>query len=294
MIVINFIYDMNIREFQYIVEIAKQRNFTKASKAVYVSQSTLSMQVKKMEEYLGVKIFERDNANVMVTKIGEKIIAKAKDILAEVDEIKEMAKNAQDELGGELRIGAFPTLAPYYFPKIASKISAKFPKLKLFLVEEKTEKLIEMLDNGEIDCAFLAEPIFENDFLKMKIFEEDFVLAAATQNKLAKKRKIARKDLSNLSLMLLEDGHCLRSQALEVCELTGAKEDDNYRASSLETLRQMVRLNAGVTLMPEIAAVKDRKVAYVKISDAPKRKIALFWRKNYYRQKFMKNLVEIL
>ncbi len=285
---------MNIRDLKYVVEVAKYRHFTKAAKACFVSQSALSIQVKKFEDSLGVKIFERDNNEFLITPVGEKIVEISRNILQEIELMKNVAKSSQDEFSGDFKIGAFATLAPYYFPKIAGEIAKKFKNLKLFLVEEKTEKLIEMLKNGEIDAAFLADPIDGQNFSKKEIFEEKFLLAVSKENEFAKRKRVEFSELEGLEIMLLEEGHCLRNQALQICKIAGISQSKNYQASSLETLREMVKINAGITIMPEIAAVKSNKISYLNIQNSPKRKISLFWRQDYYRKNLIKKLAEIL
>jgi LysR family hydrogen peroxide-inducible transcriptional activator len=270
---------MNIRDLKYLVQLAKHQHFTKAAEESFVSQSALSMQIKKLEEELGVQIFERSKRNFVVTKIGEKIIERAEVILFEVEEIKNLAKNSKNIFASEVTIGAFPTLAPYFFPKIIGKIHKKFPQLKIFLTEEKSEILLNKLKQGKLDTAMLAGPILDDDLEKIKIFEEDFLLATPKKHHLAKYKKLPITKLSNESLLLLEDGHCMRSQALEVCSFVGAFERDEFRATSLETLRQMVEIGGGITLIPEIATKKSAKICYVKITPAPKREVFLCFRK---------------
>jgi LysR family transcriptional regulator, hydrogen peroxide-inducible genes activator len=285
---------MNLRDLKYLVSVAKEQHFARAAKSSFVSQPTLSMQIKKLEDELGVQIFERSQKSFLVTKVGKEILAKAEIILREAEEIKNIARNSKDPFSGELRIGAFPTLASYFFPKILGKISKKLPKLKLFLVEEKTEVLLQKLQEGEIDAAFIALPIEARDFQVEEIFSEPFLLAVPKNHALAKNKKIQAKNLKNQKLMLLEDGHCMRSQALEVCDIVGAFEQQDFKASSLETLRQMVEIGVGITLMPEIAIRKDDKIAYLEISNAPKRTIGLVWRKSSARELLMREFIKLI
>lgn len=285
---------MNLRDLKYITSLAREQHFAKAAEKSFVSQPALSMQIKKLEDELGVKIFERSNKSFLITKVGEEIIKKAEIILREAEEIKNLAKNSKDPFAGELRIGGFATLASYFFPQAIKKISKEFPNLKLLLIEEKTDELIKKLQSGEIDCALLAMPILAVDLEVKKIFEEDFLLAVPTNHELAKKKKIQRKELSGRSLMLLEDGHCLRAQALEVCSTIGAFEQQDFKATSLETLRQMVIAGSGITLMPRIAAQKGDKIAYVEIANAPTRVVGLYFRKSSVRKDLMKELAKIL
>ena len=284
---------MNLRDLKYLVAVAKEQHFARAAEKSFVSQPTLSMQIKKLEDELGVQIFERSQKNFLVTKVGKEIIKKAEVILREAEEIKNIAQNSKDPFSGELRIGAFPTLASYFFPKVIGKISKKFPQLKLLLIEEKTEELLRKLQNGEIDAAFIAMPVLNETLLSQKIFEEDFLLAVPSNHALAKKKKIESKDLKGQSLMLLEEGHCLRNQALEACSMLGAFEQQDFRASSLETLRQMVISGAGITLMPKIAVRTEDKISYIKIDHAPKRTIGLYWRKSSTRKSLIEEIIKI-
>ena len=189
---------MNIRDLKYLIAVAKEQHFARAAEKSFVSQPTLSMQIKKLEDELGVQIFERSQKNFLITKVGAEIIKKAEIILREAEEIKNIAKNSLDPMSGELRIGAFPTLAAYFFPKIIKKISKEFRKLKLLLVEEKTETLLGKLKSGEIDAAFIAMPCQDDGLENKKIFSEEFLLAVSQKHQLAKKKNIQTKDLKGL------------------------------------------------------------------------------------------------
>ena len=274
---------MNLRDLKYLVSVAQERHFGRAAEKSFVSQPTLSMQIKKMEDELGVQIFERSIKNFVITKPGQEIIKKAKIILREAEEIKNIAKNSKDPFSGELRIGAFPTLASYFFPQVVGKISKKFPQLKLLLIEEKTDELLHRLKNGE-----------DESLESQKIFSEEFLLAVPQKHALSEKKKVQIKDLQGKTLMLLEDGHCMRDQALEACALLGAFEQQDFKASSLETLRQMVIMGVGITLMPKIAVRKEDKISYVEITQAPKRTIGLVWRKSSARKNLMKEVGKIV
>jgi LysR family hydrogen peroxide-inducible transcriptional activator len=284
---------MNLRDLKYLIAVAKEQHFARAAEKSFVSQPTLSMQIKKLEDELGVQIFERSQKNFLVTKVGKEIIKKAEIILQEAEEIKNIAKNSKDPFSGELRIGAFPTLASYFFPKVVGKISKKFPQLKLLLIEEKTDELLRKLKSGELDAAFIALPLNDESLESQKIFSEEFLLAVPQKHALAKKKKVRIKDLKGKVLMLLEDGHCMRDQALEACSMLGAFEQQDFKASSLETLRQMVINGAGITLIPKIAARKEDKISYVEIVHAPKRTIGLLWRKSSARKELMKEIGKI-
>lgn len=285
---------MNIRDLEYIVAVSKEESFTKAAQKSFISQPTLSMQIDKLETNLGVELFERSRGNFLITDAGEEIINKAQIILREVDEIKKIAKKYSNPLEGEIKIGAFPTLAPYLFPKISNNIHKNFKKLQIFLIEEKTEILINKLSKGEIDLAILSSPIEDNSLENIPLFKEEFLLAVAKNNKLAKKKKITAKDLLGEKIMLLDEGHCLRNQALEICAVTGAIENQNFRASSLETLIEMVKINHAITLVPQISAKKHKHISYLKISKAPTRQIALYYRKTASNKILFEQIAQII
>lgn len=281
---------MNIRDLEYIVETANHKSFSKAASYLYVSQPALSMQIKKFEDYHNIIIFERSPHNFIITETGKKIIEIARNLILESRKIKEISKLSQDKYGGDLKIAAFPTLAPYFFLKSIPLITKNFNKLKLFLIEEKTHNIIEELKSGNIDIAFLAEHSYGKEFKSKKVFTEEFLLAVNINHPLAKKKIIKRNDIEGSSLMLLEEGHCLRNQALEVCDIIGAHENSDFRASSLETLRQMVAIDAGITLIPEIAAISNKNIRYLKIKDGATRTISLVYRKDYYREELVRNI----
>ncbi len=288
---------MNLRDLKYLVAVADLKHFSKASIKSNVSQPTLTMQIKKMEDELGVKIFERSNKQVMLTDVGAEIISKARDICREVEEIKQIATSYKNPEETSLIIGAFPTLAPYFLPKAVEKIHQQFAKLKLFLIEEKTDQLIEKLTNGEIDCAFLARGSkFDNDskLRSITIFTEEFLLALPKNHQLADNKIIDYGHLKDNELLLLDDGHCLRNQALEFCSTIDLHEQQNFKATSLETLRQMVICNSGITLMPEIAVNSYDKIAYRRINNPPKRTIALFFRNGSFKKIILEKIANIL
>jgi LysR family hydrogen peroxide-inducible transcriptional activator len=284
---------MNLRDLKYIVEVAREKNFARASAKVFVSQPALSMQIKKLEETLGVEIFERDKQNFLITPVGAEIIKKAEIILQESEEIKMIAKNSKDPHKGEIRIGAFPTVASYFLPNFIKNIHKKFPHLKIFLIEAKSEELITKLRSGEIDCCLLAMPIKDDNLIGEKIFSEKFLLATPKGHPFSKKSKIQIKELKKQELMLLEDGHCMRDQALEICSMVKAFENQDFKATSLETLRQMVANGTGITLMPEIAVRNDDKISYVKIFNAPFRTIGMHYRKSSVQKNLIKEIIKL-
>ena len=276
---------MNIRDLQYLVMVADLGHFGKAAAQCHVSQPTLSMQIKKMEDQLGTALIERTNKSVMITPAGEQVVAHARRVLAEVEAIKQLTRAAADPLAGDFRLGIFPTLAPYLLPRLVPQIRQHFPNINLLLVEEKTERLITLLDNGGIDAAILAMPVDHDHFDHVGLFSEPFTLAVSREHPLAKRKTVALDDLHALNILLLDEGHCLRDQALQVCQSIGVGEAKNFRATSLETLRHMVAGSDAVTLMPELATrPEDAHVRYIPFAKlGPSRNIGLFWRKTSAR-----------
>ncbi|HSC76164.1 MAG TPA: LysR substrate-binding domain-containing protein [Pseudomonadales bacterium] len=287
---------MNLRDLQYLIAVADLRNFSQAASQCCVSQPTLSNQIRKLEETLGVVVFERNNKRVMPTETGEQIIALARRVLHEVDAMHDVAQSAQDPLAGKFRLGAFPTLSTYIFPSLVPKITAALPQLRLVLVEEKTQTLLDRLKRGELDAALLALPLHDDQLCVKALFDDAFFLAVPPQHALAKKTAIEQSDLNNSKLLLLEEGHCLRDQALEVCHRVGMEEEQDFRATSLETLRQMVRAGSGMTFMPQIAIRADETgICYVPFKKpAPYRTIGLVWRKTSARTAVIEKLLAML
>ena len=287
---------MNLRDLQYLVAVADLRSFIQAADHCFVSQPTLSTQIKKMEDVLGIQIFERTNKKVIPTELGEKIIASARRILIEADTIETLAANAQDHLSGNFRLGAFPTLATYIFPGLVPKIKQALPKLRLILIEEKTDVLVAQLRQGQLDAALLALPVY-GDYLESRtLFEDEFYLAVAADHPLAKRQTIRQSYLFQVQLLLLDEGHCLRGQALHICQINRADEQQDVRATGLETLRQMVKAGTGITLMPKIAVREPEEgIRYIPFEDPiPKRTIGLFWRKTSARNELFERIAVLI
>ncbi|MFZ4540832.1 MAG: LysR substrate-binding domain-containing protein [Rickettsiales bacterium] len=271
---------MNLRDLQYLVAVADHLHFGRAAKAVHVSQPTLSMQLKKLEGTLGVQLFERTNKQVMLTAIGADITARARRVLHEIAQLTLAAKAARDPDAGTLRLGIFPTLAPYLLPSLMPQLTQHFPRLTLQLVEERTPELVAQLEAGALDAALLAMPVASEHLSHAALFEEPFLLAVSQRHTLARRKTVSIADMQGQSVLLLEDGHCLREQALEVCHLAGIAESASFRATSLETLRHMVAASNAVTLMPKLATREnDTGLRYIPFkSAAPSRAIGLYWR----------------
>jgi len=288
---------MNIRALQYLVTLAETRHFSRAAERCHVSQPTLSTQIRKLEETLDVQLVERHPRQVMLTPVGEEIVARARIILAETDAIRATAMRARDPHSGTVRIGIFPTLAPYLLPHVVPQIRRAFPRLTLRLFEEKTGDVLAMLAEGRLDAGLLALPVGDDSLEQRVLFEEPFVLAMPENHPLNAQREITLEHLEDQELLLLEDGHCLRDQALEVCQLAGAHERLDFHATSMETLRQMVAANTGITLMPTLAvkppvAHTENVVIRPFRAPGPKRTIAMVWRKSSALSAFLEELAD--
>ena len=245
---------MTLQDLRYVVTLAATRNFARAAEACFVSQPTLSTQIKKLEDELGLVLFERTNKRVMPTSAGVELIAQARVVLEEAEKLRQMAQQALDPMAGPLRLGVIPTLGPYLLPHLVPQLRANYPRLSLYLREDLTGNLIERLRTGSLDAILLALPIQTDGLELIELFREPFVMALPKDSPLAGKSEVMETDLMGVSLLLLEDGHCLRDQALAVCGLPQPRGTEDFRASSLETLRQMVAAGVGCTLLPALAA----------------------------------------
>jgi len=276
---------MNLRALKYFVKLSELKHFSRAAEACFVSQPTLSTQIRKLEEELGVQLVERAPRKVQLTPVGEEIALRARHVLRDIEQIEATARRSKDPETGTLRLGLFPTLAPYLLPHVVPAIRARFPRLRLELAEEKTANLLHLLEDGELDAALLALPVNDERLASIQLFEEPFLLALPESHPLTQQKVIDHEDLVGADLLLLEDGHCLRDQALEVCTLAGARERVDFHATSMETLRQMVAAEVGITLMPALAVgppiAPTGNLALRPFRDpAPFRTIALFWRRS--------------
>jgi len=267
--------DLSIRQLQYVVAIADTLGFHRAAERCGVSQPTLSSQVQKLEEVLGVRVFERDKRRVLVTAAGEPLIEHARKVLLELDDLLRTAAEA-------IRIGVIPTVAPYLLPFITPAVATRWPRLRLALVEEKTDELLAALRGGELDAGLLALVDGMEDLEHAVVLDDPFVAAVPRTHLLAKKKTVSLDDLEDEPVLLLEDGHCLRTQALALCQRAGATETD-LRATSLATLVQMVSSGAGVTLLPSIAVDVENRRGQLAVKPLEKpahgRTICLAWRK---------------
>ena len=289
---------MNLRDLKYLVALAEHRHFGKAAAACFVSQPTLSTQIRKLEEELGLPLVERAPRKVMLTPAGLDAAARARVIVAEVEQMKEAARRSRDPEAGAVRLGIFPTLGPYLLPHVIPRIRERFPQLELLLVEEKSDVLLARLREGKLDAALLALPVLDDQLHTEFLFEEPFLLAVSAQHPLANRRQLDVQELSAQRLLLLEDGHCLRDQALEVCRLFGANEKSEFRATSLETLRQMVAADVGITLMPTLSVKppvpRSENIRLLDLvgDNPPSRRIAMAWRRSSAMNGFLEQLAD--
>lgn len=283
---------MNLRDLKYFASVAKHRHFGKAADECCITQPTLSAQIKKLEHTLGVELFVRTKRSVTLTDTGEEILACAIKILTEESKIKDIALACQNPLLSPLKIGAFPTLGPYLFPKLIAFLKSTEPGVQLVIMEEKSDVLIEKLLLRELDFAFLALPISCKELDSCFLFADPFLCAVHTSNVLANNMSIDIDKLCTENILLLQDGHCLRNQVINLCNMPQTKEPIDYAASSLETLRQMVIANSGITLIPKIASQKTTDpIKYIPFNSGKiKRDIGLVYRKNpsknYFIDKF--------
>jgi len=280
--------DLKLKDLRYLVAVADTRHFGRAAERCFVSQPTLSTQLKKLEDYLGVQLIERQPKRVALTAAGEEIVARARRILEASDEVVTLARAHRDPLAGALRIALLPTIGPYLLPRVAREIRKALPRLDLRLYEYPTAAMLARLRAGEIDLGILALPVDLDGLEALELYDEPFMVAVPATHPLAKRSTIRVQDLADETLLLLEDGHCLRDQALAVCSQVGMHEKQDFRATSLETLRQMVATGAGVTLLPELAthgAYRHARGVVVRpfASPAPLRKIGAVWRKSSAR-----------
>ncbi len=279
---------LKLKDLRYLVALADTRHFGRAAARCFVSQPTLSAQLSKLERYLGADLVERQPRRVALTEMGEQVVARARRILQESEEIVAVARRDRDPLSGKLKVALIPTIGPYLLPGIAPAIRRALPRLQMLLYEFRTAPLLDKLRSGEIDLGILALPV-DLDGLEMReLFEEPFMVALPSRHRLAARRSIGTSDLKGETLLLLEDGHCLRDQALEVCSRIDVRESHDFRATSLETLRQMVAAGLGVTLLPEMAVHSPfgnpRTLATRPFArPAPVRRIGAVWRKSSTR-----------
>lgn len=288
---------MTITQLEYIVAVDTYRSFVAAANKCYVTQPTLSMQVQKLEDTLGVKIFDRSKQPVVPTEIGEEIIAQARVLIAESEKIKEIVTDRQKELSGELKVGIIPTISPYILPKILNSFIEKYPQVKLIVWEQTTEQIIQQLKLGTLDCGLLSTPLNESTLTEIPVFYENFVAYASKSSKLFKKKTITPDDIDMEEIWVLNEGHCMREQVLNICQrrkATKGFQHFEYNTGSVETLKRMVDMNNGATILPELALAemtdKQRdRVRYFK-SPEPAREVSIVMHRNYLKRRMIEAL----
>lgn len=290
---------VKLRDLEYLDAIERYKHFGKAADACHVSQPTLSAQIRKLEEQLGLTLVERHPRNVMLTKAGALLTEQARKVLNSAKEFETAAKNLADPLAGDLHIGLIPTLAPYLLPQIMPALTKSMPNVNLFLYEKQTKTLLEDLDNGAMDILIL--PWLDDEmkrFDRYKLMDEPLVLAAPPDHAVSQKSPLTLDDLKDETILTLEDGHCLRDQAMGYCFTAGAEEDKRFKATSLETLRYMVASGSGVTLMPKLAVMNQAEsdmICYREFAEPqPTREIAAVIRANYPRMEAVRKLVSTI
>jgi LysR family hydrogen peroxide-inducible transcriptional activator len=275
---------MTLQELKYLVALADHGHFGRAAEACFITQSTLSTQIKKLEDFLGVTLFDRSLKRVSPTPIGREILQAARNIVEESERIRELAKHAQDPMARTIHLGVIPTLGPYYLPHALTLVHKKHPDLRLLLREEMTPQILQHLVDGKLDAGLLALPVTDDSLRVEPLFYEPFYAALPAGHPLAKRDVLKVSDIMAEKLLLLDEGHCLRDQALDVCG-TGSRGREEVRATSLETLRQMVAMGLGLTLLPALAvdagARQTRKAVEIRPfkSPPPGRTIGLAWRR---------------
>ncbi len=285
---------MTLTELKYIVAVARERHFGRAAEACFVSQPTLSVAIKKLEEELGTQIFERRTSEVTTTPAGERIVSQAQRVLDEAGRIKEIARQGKDPLAGPLRLGVIYTIGPYLLPSLVRQLLKDAPQMPLLLTENFTVKLLELLKNGEIDVAIMALPLPETGLLMQAVYDEPFIIAVPRLHPWAKRKSIPSEDLKKETMLLLGSGHCFRDHVLEVCpELSRFSSSaegiqKTFEGSSLETIRHMVGSGLGVTVLPMMSVPekppRDSLLSYVPFKPpAPDRRVVLAWRKSFTR-----------
>jgi LysR family hydrogen peroxide-inducible transcriptional activator len=292
---------MTLQELRYLVALADKGHFARAAEACHVGQPTLSTQLRKLEDYLGVTLFERNKHHLRPTPVGDQIIERARRVLAVVDEIRELASSDRDPMSGPLRLGVIPTLGPYLVPHLLPAIRSSFRNLHLYLREDLTGNLLDRLRHGSLDVLLLALPVRGEDLEVLPLFREAFVVALPKGHALADLDRIDETALAGENVLLLEEGHCMRDQALAICGATSSEQREELKATSIETLRQMVAAGVGCTLLPRLAAMPGagsigHGMVEIRSFRAPEptRTIGLVWRHGYPREAAIRGLADLI
>ena len=283
---------MTLTELKYIVAVARERHFGRAAEACFVSQPTLSVAIKKLEEELDVKIFERGASEVSVTPLGEEIVRQAQQVIEQAAAIREIAKRGKDPVRGPLRLGVIYTIGPYLLPDLVRNAIEQVPQMPLLLQENFTARLLEMLRTGELDCAIMAVPFPDSGLAVAPLYDEPFMAAVPVSHPLAQRQSVTAEELKNETMLLLGTGHCFRDHVLEVCPEYARFSSDaagirkSFEGSSLETIKYMVASGMGVTVVPMLSVPKDEQphLRYIPFAEpVPTRRVVLAWRRTFTR-----------
>lgn len=286
---------MTLTQLEYIVALDTHRHFVAASERCFVTQPTLSMQIQKLEEELGVKIFDRTKQPVIPTEIGEGIIAQARLVLREAQKVKQLIVDQKDALAGELRIGIIPTLAPYLLPPLYQYMRQKYPQLNMVIKETITEEVIQELKNNRLDCGIIVTPLKDSAIKENVLFYEELFVYVSKKNSLVDKKYVLANEIDPNKLWLLEEGHCFRSQILNLCELRKSSDFHfQYETGSIETLKRMVEKSDGFTILPELAVMEfsaaQRKLVKKLKEPNPAREVSLVTHRDHIKTKLIKTL----
>jgi LysR family transcriptional regulator, hydrogen peroxide-inducible genes activator len=288
----------SLQQLRFLAALAEERHFGRAAGACAVTQSTLSAGIKELEERLGVSLVERTRRHVMLTPLGEEIVARGRRLLRDAEDLAEAAQAGREPLAGPLRLGVIPTIGAYFIPAAVRALARQFPKLKLYLREEQTASLLAKLEEGQLDAVLIALPYAVGEFETMVLGQDRLVLALPEGHKLAREKRVDPAALAGEGLLLMEDGHCLRSHAIEACRLAGPDRNEVFQGTSLRTLLQMTAGGVGITLMPEMAVkaeiTRGSGLAARPLKGDPTRSIALAWRRSSARKAEFRRLGECL
>jgi LysR family hydrogen peroxide-inducible transcriptional activator len=292
---------MNLQQLEYIVAVDKERHFVRAAKSCFITQATLSAMIKKLEKELDCSIFDRNQQPVVPTQIGENIIKQAKTILKEVDHLNELVKIETNEVSGMIRIGIIPTMAPNILPLLLSNFLKKHPKVHLKIKELTTDEILKQIDNHEIDYGILATPLHTANIIEIPMFYEEFILYADANNPILEKREVKESDINPDDLWILEEGHCLRSQVINFCNIKQQDSKNNqleFEAGSIQTLINLVDNNGGITILPELSIqkFKEDQMEQIRFFKAPYpvREVSLIFDRNTHKHATQKALFEAI
>jgi len=287
---------LNIKDLKYLVAVHDLKNFSKAADRCFVSQPTLSGQLKKMEEELGTSLMERSTRQVLFTPLGEAVVNKAREIVLTVEHIHKLVQQSDDPMAGDFHIGLIPTVGPFLLPLIMPVLSSRFPDMNLYLHELQTDSLIDKLLKGELDAAILARLDWQYPVTEFDLYQEKMQLAVHCEDPVAAHAEpVQRTVLEGRSVLMLEDGHCLRDQALGVCFSAGAREDQRFKATSMDTLLHMVATGTGMTLIPELACGNKAGITFIPFTDPqPSRDVVMLVRKNSARIPALERISQVI